>query len=111
MRKLMTLPLFIFIFFFGDYFEWYERLMMLLATGALAFEPELIKFENWLFPKVKNTALKYIRKKVRSSKVLMRWINNPGTTLFEAFADSFNRIPVEVRKSWRNSVERGDFSA
>lgn len=88
MRKLMTLPLFIFIFF-----------------------PELIKFENWLFPKVKNTALKYIRKKVRSSKVLMRWINNPGTTLFEAFADSFNRIPVEVRKSWRNSVERGDFSA
>jgi len=111
MRKILTLPLFLFAFIFGDYFEWYETVMILVVALALAFEPELIKFENWLFPHIKKSFRHYLAKKVRSSKVLMRWINNPGTTLYEAFTDSFNKIPVEVRTSWRNSIERGDYSA
>lgn len=111
MRKILTLPLFLFAFIFGDYFEWYETVMILAVALALAFEPELIKFEKWLFPRIKKSIRRYLAKKVRNSKVLMRWINNPGTTLYEAFTDSFNKIPVEVRTSWRNSIERGDYSA
>lgn len=111
MRKILTLPLFLFAFIFGDYFEWYETVMILVTALAIAFEPELIKFEKWMFPHIKKSICRYISKKVRKSKPLMRWLSNPETTLAEAFTDSFNNIPVEVRTSWRNSVERGDYSA
>ena len=102
MKKLLMLPILILLFIFGEFFESYEIAMILLMMAAVAFEPQLIRFEDWIFPKIAYYARRYISKVVRKSNSLMRWLNDSN--------DSVNCPAVHVRDTWQNSVERGDFS-